>query len=218
MTMTVEAIYEQGVLRLKEPVSLEDGAQVEVIVIIRDPAPGKAKAAKILADIAALPLEGDGEEFSGRDHDRILYGSGGAEAAMARARSELSTQYAAPRNEMEKTVAGVWEHLMGVAPIGIYDNFFELGGHSLLAVKMMALIREIFGIDLTIRRIFEAPTIAELTKSIMRDKSATPPVESAASDSSDNLAEMLSLVESLSEAELDALLSEAEAMRKERHG
>jgi predicted DNA-binding antitoxin AbrB/MazE fold protein len=76
MTMTVEAIYEQGVLRLKEPVSLEDGAHVDVIVITREPASGNAKASEILADIAALPLEGNGEEFSGRDHDRILYEKG----------------------------------------------------------------------------------------------------------------------------------------------
>ena len=76
MTMTVEAIYERGVLRLKEPVSLEEGEHVEVIVITREPAPGQAKAAEILADIAALPLEGDGQEFSGRDHDRVLYEKG----------------------------------------------------------------------------------------------------------------------------------------------
>lgn len=76
MTMTVEAIYEQGVLRLKEPVALEEGAHVEVIVITREPAPGNARAAKILSDMAALPLEGDGEQFSGRDHDQILYGKG----------------------------------------------------------------------------------------------------------------------------------------------
>jgi predicted DNA-binding antitoxin AbrB/MazE fold protein len=76
MTMSVEAIYEQGVLWLKEPISLEEGAHVEVIVIAREPAPGDTTAAEILAGIAALPLEGDGEEFSGRDHDQILYGEG----------------------------------------------------------------------------------------------------------------------------------------------
>jgi predicted DNA-binding antitoxin AbrB/MazE fold protein len=76
MTITVEAIYEKGALRLKEPVSLQEGAHVEVIVITREPSPGNATAADILADIAALPLEGDGEEFSGRDHDRVLYEKG----------------------------------------------------------------------------------------------------------------------------------------------
>ncbi|MDT4898192.1 MAG: hypothetical protein QOH25_3269 [Acidobacteriota bacterium] len=76
MTVTVEAVYERGMLRLKEPISLEEGAQVEVIVITREPAQGDASAAEILANIAALPLESDGAEFSGRDHDQILYGKG----------------------------------------------------------------------------------------------------------------------------------------------
>ncbi|MDT5124287.1 MAG: hypothetical protein QOC96_3769 [Acidobacteriota bacterium] len=76
MTTTVEAIYEQGVLRLKEPLLLEEGAHVEVIITTREPVSGNRAAAEILADIAALPLEGDSEEFSGRDHDQILYEKG----------------------------------------------------------------------------------------------------------------------------------------------
>jgi len=76
MTVSVEAVYENGVLRLKEPVALEDGAHVEVIVITREPAPSSATAAEILEEIAALPIEGDAEAFSGRDHDRILYEKG----------------------------------------------------------------------------------------------------------------------------------------------
>jgi predicted DNA-binding antitoxin AbrB/MazE fold protein len=72
MTTTVEAIYEQGVLRLKEPISLAEGAEVEVIVISREPAAGEVT--EVLAAIAALPLEGADDNFSGREHDSILYG------------------------------------------------------------------------------------------------------------------------------------------------
>lgn len=75
MTTTVEAIYERGVLRLKEPIALAEGAQVEVIVITRDAAQNGASPAEILSTIAALPLEGESDDFSGRDHDRILYGA-----------------------------------------------------------------------------------------------------------------------------------------------
>lgn len=78
MTTTVEAIYEQGVLRLMEPMSLPDGTRVEVIIIGSTPIPEDKTPADILATIAALPLEGNGEEFSGRDHDKILYGNQGA--------------------------------------------------------------------------------------------------------------------------------------------
>lgn len=74
MATTVEAVYEQGVLRLKKPVALAEGTTVEVIIISREPAPGEATPADILAAIASLPLKGDSGEFSGRDHDQILYG------------------------------------------------------------------------------------------------------------------------------------------------
>jgi predicted DNA-binding antitoxin AbrB/MazE fold protein len=77
MKTTVEAIYERGVLRLKEPLALAEGVQVEVIVITREPARSEAQPAQILSAIAALPPEGDGE-FSGRDHDRLLYKDGDA--------------------------------------------------------------------------------------------------------------------------------------------
>lgn len=75
MTTSVEAIYEQGVLRLKEPLALADGAVVEVTITTREEQTTPASApANILASIAALPMEEGGREFSARDHDRILYG------------------------------------------------------------------------------------------------------------------------------------------------
>jgi predicted DNA-binding antitoxin AbrB/MazE fold protein len=73
MTTTVEAIYEQGMLRLKEPIALAEGAEVEVIVISREPETVEGKPAEVLAAIAAQPLEGESSKFSGRDHDRLLY-------------------------------------------------------------------------------------------------------------------------------------------------
>jgi predicted DNA-binding antitoxin AbrB/MazE fold protein len=73
MTTTIEAVYEQGVLRLKAPIALAEGAEVEVIVISRDVVNGESKPAEILAAIAALPSAGGNGEFSGRDHDSVLY-------------------------------------------------------------------------------------------------------------------------------------------------
>jgi predicted DNA-binding antitoxin AbrB/MazE fold protein len=78
MTTTVEAIYEQGVLRLIQPLPLAEGTRVDIIVMTREsPAEGRTPA-DILAAIAALPMEVGGEEFSGRDHDKILDGDTGA--------------------------------------------------------------------------------------------------------------------------------------------
>ena len=78
MTTTVEAIYERGVLRLIQPLSLAEGTRVDVIVITQEPTAEGRRPADILATIAALPMEDGGEEFSGRDHDKILYGDTGA--------------------------------------------------------------------------------------------------------------------------------------------
>lgn len=72
MTITTEAIHEQGVLRLSQPIPLAEGTRVEVIVVSTK-APENTSPGEILAQIAALPLEGSCDEFSGRDHDKILY-------------------------------------------------------------------------------------------------------------------------------------------------
>jgi predicted DNA-binding antitoxin AbrB/MazE fold protein len=78
MTTTVEAVYEKGVLRLPQPLSLVEGERVAVMVITRESTAEVKKPADILAAIAALPVDAGGEEFSGRDHDQILYGDKGA--------------------------------------------------------------------------------------------------------------------------------------------
>ncbi|HXI89569.1 MAG TPA: antitoxin family protein [Blastocatellia bacterium] len=74
MTTTIEAVYEGGVLRLKEPVALADGTIVEVTITTSEPSGEKKTPAEILSSIASLPTEGDGQGVSGRDHDKILYG------------------------------------------------------------------------------------------------------------------------------------------------
>jgi predicted DNA-binding antitoxin AbrB/MazE fold protein len=77
MITTVEAIYEQGVLRLMQALPLAEGARIEVMVIMREPTEEDRKPADILAAIAALPMDSGDKEFSGRDHDKILYGDKG---------------------------------------------------------------------------------------------------------------------------------------------
>jgi predicted DNA-binding antitoxin AbrB/MazE fold protein len=82
MSLTVDAVYEQGRLRPIEPIALEEGTEVRLIVIPKtSPANGTAgqNAAAILASIAAIPLaSGRPVEAASRDHDRILYGENGA--------------------------------------------------------------------------------------------------------------------------------------------
>jgi len=74
MTKEFEAIYERGVLRPLEPLPLPEGSRLDVIIVTRDIAgPNGNSASTILAEIAALPLEGKSDNFSGRDHDSVLY-------------------------------------------------------------------------------------------------------------------------------------------------
>ena len=74
MSRTISAVYENGTLILDEPLSVSNGVKVEVIVLpVKNDARDKTPA-ELLAEIAALPMEGNGEKFSNRDHDRILYG------------------------------------------------------------------------------------------------------------------------------------------------
>lgn len=73
MTKQIEAVYENGVLRPVHPVNIPEGEHLQLIVITRGDAPQNRTAAASLAEIAALPIEGDSDAFSGRDHDTLLY-------------------------------------------------------------------------------------------------------------------------------------------------
>ena len=73
MTKEIEAVYEQGMIRPLQPLDLPEGARLDVIVITHEQTKINGNAAEILAEIAALPLEGPSDAFSGREHDSILY-------------------------------------------------------------------------------------------------------------------------------------------------
>ena len=73
MTKEIEAIYEHGMIRPLQPLELPEGARVDLIVVTHEEETTNANVAKILAEIAALPLEGSSENFAGSDHDSTLY-------------------------------------------------------------------------------------------------------------------------------------------------
>jgi amino acid adenylation domain-containing protein len=75
---------------------------------------------------------------------------------------------AAPRTEMEKTVARILERLLNLEHVDVEENFFSLGGHSLLGAQLVARFRDTFGIEMPLRVVFEAPTVAELSAEIER--------------------------------------------------
>ena len=73
MTKEIEAVYEHGMIRPLQPLELPEGARLDLIVITREETKTNGNAAKILAEIAALPLEGPDDAVAGREHDSILY-------------------------------------------------------------------------------------------------------------------------------------------------
>lgn len=81
--------------------------------------------------------------------------------------------YVAPRNAVEEALASIWAQLLGVERVGIFDNFFDLGGHSLLATRLLSSLRKIFRLELTLREVFEATTIAKLAE-ILAAQAQTP--------------------------------------------
>jgi predicted DNA-binding antitoxin AbrB/MazE fold protein len=71
MSKTLQAVYEKGVLRLTEPIELDEGDSVEIVIFKRNMLLKTPK--DIIAKIAALPIIGNTQPFSGEDHDSILY-------------------------------------------------------------------------------------------------------------------------------------------------
>jgi amino acid adenylation domain-containing protein len=92
---------------------------------------------------------------------------------------ERGAEPATPRTELEQRIADIWVEVLGAGPVGVEDDFFaDLGGHSLLGTRLVSRLRRAFGVDLPIRTLFEAPTVAALAPAIERlvieDLESTP--------------------------------------------
>jgi len=116
-----------------------------------DPAAAPAMAPAADGPPAAAPLPGRG-------------------TLPAHPRPALANAYVAPRDETERLVAGIWQTLLGVEEIGVHDDFLELGGHSLLATRLIAHIRQLFGCELSMRGLFDRPTVAGFAAAIAGER------------------------------------------------
>jgi acyl carrier protein len=98
---------------------------------------------------------------------QLLEGTARAQASLKTyPRPALASDYVAPRNEIEATIAVIWGELLGIAPVGIHDNFFELGGHSLLATQVISRVRVAFRVEIPLHELFAMPTIAGMAAHI----------------------------------------------------
>ena len=83
-----------------------------------------------------------------------------------------------PQNELERTVASIWQEVLHSEEIGVNDNFFDLGGSSLLMTQVNRKLRDTLSIDISITELFRYPTISSLAKHITKqdDKELAPAI------------------------------------------
>jgi amino acid adenylation domain-containing protein len=114
-------------------------------------------------------------------------------------RLNTGTPLVEPRTGLEEFIASEVALLLNVDKVGVHDNFFDLGGHSLLASRLVSSLRKHFRIDLSLRELFEAPTVADLATTISRS--------AAEHGHPDNVARIISTLTSMSEEDARALLA-----------
>lgn len=83
------------------------------------------------------------------------------------ARAAPEGGFVAPRTPLEEEVASAWKQVLGVDHVGVNDNFFEIGGHSLLATRVIILLRANLGANLSLRLLFENPTVAGMAQALV---------------------------------------------------
>jgi amino acid adenylation domain-containing protein len=113
---------------------------------------------------------------------------------------ETKENYLAPRTALEQVLARIFSEVLSLQRVGANDGFFELGGHSLLATQVVSRVREAFQLELPLRKLFEAPTVAGLAAAILEDEAQRRRVE--------HTAELLLNLTRLSDQEADQLLEE----------
>lgn len=114
--------------------------------------------------------------------------------------AEMLTGYVAPDTAVEKVLAGIWSEVLSVERVGIHDDFFDLGGHSLLATQLISRLRDAFEIELSLKSLFEAPTVAGFAATVLETRQDRAMIEQTA--------ELLLSVALLSDEEVESRLGD----------
>jgi acyl carrier protein len=121
---------------------------------------------------------------------------------------ETEENYLAPRTALEQVLAGIFSEILTRERVGVNDSFFDLGGHSLLATQVLSRVREAFQLEMPLRKLFKAPTVAGLATAILEDEAHRDRVE--------RTAELLLKIANLSDEEVDDLISHKKAQRAQK--
>jgi amino acid adenylation domain-containing protein/non-ribosomal peptide synthase protein (TIGR01720 family) len=106
-----------------------------------------------------VPMDSLPRTLSGKVDRRSL-------PAPEKVRGETSAGFVAPRSGTEEMVAGIFARVLNLPRVGVHESFFDLGGHSLLATQLLSQVRAVFEVEVSLRRLFEAPTIAGLATTV----------------------------------------------------
>jgi natural product biosynthesis luciferase-like monooxygenase protein/amino acid adenylation domain-containing protein/non-ribosomal peptide synthase protein (TIGR01720 family) len=180
-----------------EAALLEHGRVREALVAVREDEPGEKRLVAYVvaaggAEVAAPELR---EHLRGRLPEYMVpsayvvlealpltaNGKVDRRALPAPERGGSEGAYVAPRTAAEEVLAGIWAETLRLETVGAEDDFFELGGHSLLAAQVVSRVRAALGVELPLRSVFEAPTVAALARCVETLRGAgpasAPPVE-----------------------------------------
>jgi amino acid adenylation domain-containing protein len=90
-------------------------------------------------------------------------------------RPQLAEDYVAPKTSLERTIAAVWQDVLGIDNVGVHDNFFDLGGHSLLVVQVNSKLRKELNRDISLVEMFKYPSVSALATFLSRKQAETAP-------------------------------------------
>jgi amino acid adenylation domain-containing protein len=207
----------------------------QCVVVVREDAPGQRRlVAYLVTDpAAALPLTTDLRAHLQKSLPEIMIPSAfvvlpalpltpngkihrrGLPPPEAAGRVEAESTFVAPSGPLEETIAAIFREVLHLPRISTDANFFGLGGHSLLVMQVIRKVHAALDVQLSMRNVFEAPSIASLAAAVAKaqaDRGASGLSAALAEPSEEELGRMLAELDRLSEEEAERLLeSGAEA-------